>query len=451
LKGINNMFENMNEEQAKKQILEMVSEYCDTYHAVKPYEEGDRISYARRVYDHSEMVNLVDSSLEFWLTSGRYTDIFEAEFAKYLGVKFCSLVNSGSSANLNAFMALTSPLLKDRRINRGDEVITVAAGFPTTVAPVIQYGAIPVFVDVTIPQYNIDVTKLESALSSKTKAVMVAHTLGNPFDLKAVKEFCTKHNLWLIEDNCDALGSKYVIDGEEKFTGTIGDIGTSSFYPPHHMTMGEGGAVYTNNPLLHKCIRSMRDWGRDCICPSGKDNFCGHRFDKQYGELPLGYDHKYVYSHFGYNLKATDLQAAVGCAQLVKFPSFVERRRHNFDRLKAALAGVEDKLILPVPCENSKPSWFGFLITCKEGVDRRKIVEYIESQNIQTRMLFAGNLIKHPCFDEMRATGEGFRIAGDLTNTDRIMNDTFWVGVYPGMTDEMIDNMAKTIKKACEL
>ncbi len=451
MKGINNMFENMNEEQAKKQILEMVSEYCDTYHAVKPYEEGDRISYARRVYDHSEMVNLVDSSLEFWLTSGRYTDIFEAEFAKYLGVKFCSLVNSGSSANLNAFMALTSPLLKDRRINRGDEVITVAAGFPTTVAPVIQYGAIPVFVDVTIPQYNIDVTKLESALSSKTKAVMVAHTLGNPFDLKAVKEFCTKHNLWLIEDNCDALGSKYVIDGEEKFTGTIGDIGTSSFYPPHHMTMGEGGAVYTNNPLLHKCIRSMRDWGRDCICPSGKDNFCGHRFDKQYGELPLGYDHKYVYSHFGYNLKATDLQAAVGCAQLVKFPSFVERRRHNFDRLKAALAGVEDKLILPVPCENSKPSWFGFLITCKEGVDRRKIVEYIESQNIQTRMLFAGNLIKHPCFDEMRATGEGFRIAGDLTNTDRIMNDTFWVGVYPGMTDEMIDNMAKTIKKACEL
>ncbi|HUM24503.1 MAG TPA: lipopolysaccharide biosynthesis protein RfbH [Saccharofermentans sp.] len=445
------MFENMNEEQAKKQILEMVSEYCDTYHAVKPYEEGDRISYARRVYDHSEMVNLVDSSLEFWLTSGRYTDIFEAEFAKYLGVKFCSLVNSGSSANLNAFMALTSPLLKDRRINRGDEVITVAAGFPTTVAPVIQYGAIPVFVDVTIPQYNIDVTKLESALSSKTKAVMVAHTLGNPFDLKAVKEFCTKHNLWLIEDNCDALGSKYVIDGEEKFTGTIGDIGTSSFYPPHHMTMGEGGAVYTNNPLLHKCIRSMRDWGRDCICPSGKDNFCGHRFDKQYGELPLGYDHKYVYSHFGYNLKATDLQAAVGCAQLVKFPSFVERRRHNFDRLKAALAGVEDKLILPVPCENSKPSWFGFLITCKEGVDRRKIVEYIESQNIQTRMLFAGNLIKHPCFDEMRATGEGFRIAGDLTNTDRIMNDTFWVGVYPGMTDEMIDNTAKTIKKACEL
>ena len=451
MKGINNMFENINEEQAKKQILEMVSEYCDTYHAVKPYEEGDRISYARRVYDHSEMVNLVDSSLEFWLTSGRYTDIFEAEFAKYLGVKFCSLVNSGSSANLNAFMALTSPLLKDRRINRGDEVITVAAGFPTTVAPVIQYGAIPVFVDVTIPQYNIDVTKLESALSSKTKAVMVAHTLGNPFDLKAVKEFCTKHNLWLIEDNCDALGSKYVIDGEEKFTGTIGDIGTSSFYPPHHMTMGEGGAVYTNNPLLHKCIRSMRDWGRDCICPSGKDNFCGHRFDKQYGELPLGYDHKYVYSHFGYNLKATDLQAAVGCAQLVKFPSFVERRRHNFDRLKAALAGVEDKLILPVPCENSKPSWFGFLITCKEGVDRRKIVEYIESQNIQTRMLFAGNLIKHPCFDEMRATGEGFRIAGDLTNTDRIMNDTFWVGVYPGMTDEMIDNMAKTIKKACEL
>lgn len=442
------MFENMTEEQAKKQILGMVSEYCDKYHAVKPYEEGDRIPYARRVYDHEEMVNLVDSSLEFWLTAGRYTDKFEKAFAEYLGVKFCSLVNSGSSANLNAFMALTSPLLGDRRIRRGDEVITVAAGFPTTVAPVIQYGAIPVFVDVTIPQYNIDVTKLEDAYSDKTKAVMIAHTLGNPFDLGAVKAFCEKHNLWLVEDNCDALGSKYVINGEERFTGTIGDIGTSSFYPPHHMTMGEGGAVYTNNPLLHKAIRSMRDWGRDCICPSGKDNFCGHRFDRQYGELPLGYDHKYVYSHFGYNLKATDMQAAVGCAQIVKFPSFVERRRHNFDRLWEALKGTEDKYILPVPCENSKPSWFGFMITCKDGVDRRKVVEYIESHGVQTRMLFAGNLTKHPCFDEMRASGEGFRVVGDLSNTDRIMNDTFWVGVYPGMTDEMIDYMAKTIREA---
>lgn len=443
------MFEGMTEAKAKEQILEMVAAYCDTYHNQgKAFEEGNRIPYARRVYDHEEMVNLVDSSLEFWLTAGRYTDQFEDAFAKYLGVRFCSLVNSGSSANLCAFMALTSPLLKERAIMRGDEVITVAAGFPTTVAPVIQYGAIPVFVDVTIPQYNIDVTKLEAALSPKTKAVMVAHTLGNPFDLKAVKEFCTKNNLWLVEDNCDALGSKYTIDGEEKFTGTIGDIGTSSFYPPHHMTMGEGGAVYTNNALLHKAIRSMRDWGRDCICPSGKDNFCGHRFDKQYGELPLGYDHKYVYSHFGYNLKATDMQAAVGCAQIVKFPSFVERRRHNFDRLKAALAGLEDKIILPEPCENSRPSWFGFLITCKEGVDRNHVVEYVEGKGVQTRMLFAGNLIKHPCFDDMRKSGEGYRVVGELTNTDRIMNDTFWVGVYPGMTDEMIDYMAKTIREA---
>ncbi len=445
------MFENMTEDQAKKQILDMVSEYCDTYHNQKPpFQEGDRIPYASRVYGHEEMCNLVDSALEFWLTSGRYTDEFEKKFADYLGVKFCSLVNSGSSANLNAFMALTSPLLKDRAIRRGDEVITVAAGFPTTVAPVIQYGAVPVFVDVTIPQYNIDVTKLEEAYSEKTKAVMIAHTLGNPFDLKEVKAFCDRHGLWLVEDNCDALGSKYILDGEERFTGTVGDIGTSSFYPPHHMTMGEGGAVYTNDPLLHKCIRSFRDWGRDCICPSGRDNMCGHRFDGKHGELPEGYDHKYVYSHFGYNLKATDMQASIGCAQIVKFPSFVERRRHNFDRLKAALAGTEDKLILPEACPNSIPSWFGFLITCKEGVDRKKVVPYIESKGVQTRMLFAGNLTKHPCFDEMRESGEGYRIVGTLENTDRIMDDTFWVGVYPGMTDAMIDYMAKTIREAIE-
>ena len=442
------MFDNKNELEAREEILAMVDEYCKKYHNQKQYKEGDRISYASRVYDSQEMMNLVDSALEFWLTSGRYTDEFEKKLGEYLNVKYVSVVNSGSSANLNAFMALTSPLLGERRINRGDEIITVAAGFPTTVTPAIQYGAVPVFVDVTIPQYNIDVTKLEEAYSDKTKAVMIAHTLGNPFDLSAVKEFCDKHNLWLVEDNCDALGSKYTINGEEKFTGTIGDIGTSSFYPPHHMTMGEGGAVYTNNPLLNKCIRSFRDWGRDCVCPSGKDNLCGHRFDKQYGELPLGYDHKYVYSHFGYNLKATDMQTAVGCAQLEKFPSFVERRRHNFDRLRAALADIEDKVILPVPCDNSRPSWFGFLITVREGLDRKAIVEYIESHGVQTRNLFAGNLIKHPCFDEMRATGEGYRVVGTLDNTDRIMRDTFWVGVYPGMTDEMIDYMAKTIKEA---
>ena len=439
----------MNEKEARSQILSLVADYCREFHNKKEaFKEGDRIPYASRVYNEDEMVNLVDSALEFWLTSGRYTDEFEAELARYLGVRYCSLVNSGSSANLLAFMALTSPLLGERRICRGDEIITVAAGFPTTVTPAIQYGAVPVFVDVAIPQYNIDVTKLEAALSEKTKAVILAHTLGNPFDLKAVKAFCDAHGLWLVEDNCDALGSRYEIDGEMKFTGTIGDIGTSSFYPPHHMTMGEGGAVYTDNALLNKIIRSFRDWGRDCVCPSGCDNLCGHRFDRQYGELPLGYDHKYVYSHFGYNLKATDMQAAVGCAQLKKFPSFVERRKHNFARLHKALEGTEDRLILPVACEHSDPSWFGFLITCREGVDRNKVVQYVEEHGVQTRMLFAGNLIKHPCFDEMRKTGEGYRVSGTLENTDRIMADTFWVGVYPGMTDEMIDYMAKTIKEA---
>jgi CDP-6-deoxy-D-xylo-4-hexulose-3-dehydrase len=441
------------QEQARQEILDLVAEYCENYHIKnkKQFEPGDRIPYASRVYDSAEMVNLVDSALEFWLTSGRFTDEFEAKLAKYLGVRYCALVNSGSSANLVAFMTLTSPLLGDRQIRRGDEIITVAAGFPTTVTPMIQYGAVPVFVDVTIPQYNIDVTQLEEALSEKTKAVMIAHTLGNPFDLAAVKSFCDKHNLWLVEDNCDALGSRYTIDGEERFTGAIGDIGTSSFYPPHHMTMGEGGAVYTDNPLLNKIIRSFRDWGRDCVCPSGHDNLCGHRFDKQYGELPLGYDHKYVYSHFGYNLKATDMQAAIGCAQLDKFPSFVERRRHNFDRLKAALADTTDQLILPEAAENSRPSWFGFLITCKEGVDRNKIVQYVESQGVQTRMLFAGNLTKHPCFDQMRAEGTGYRVVGDLHVADRIMRDTFWIGVYPGMSDEMIDYMAEKIHEALKL
>lgn len=443
------MFENMTEDQAKEQILNMVSAYCDTYHnKQKQFQEGDRISYASRVYDHEEMRNLVDSALEFWLTSGRYTDEFEKAFAKYLGVRFCSLVNSGSSANLNAFMALTSPLLGDRQVRPGDEMITVAAGFPTTVTPAIQYGVVPVFIDVTIPQYNLDVEQLEAALSEKTKVVMAAHTLGNPFDLKAVKGFCDRHGLWLIEDNCDALGSKYMIDGKEYFTGTIGDIGTSSFYPPHHMTMGEGGAVYTNDPLLNKCIRSFRDWGRDCVCVSGRDNLCGHRFDRQYGELPIGYDHKYVYSHFGYNLKATDMQAAIGCAQIKKFPEFVERRRYNFERLLNSLGECRDKLILPEPCEGARPSWFGFLITCKPGVERNKVVSYLEKKGVQTRMLFAGNLTKHPCFDQMRKEGKGYRIVGDLRNTDRIMNDTFWVGVYPGMTDQMLDYMAKTIKEA---
>ena len=438
------------EAQARQEILEMVADYCRTYHAKKPYEKGDRIPYASRVYDEAEMVNLVDSSLEFWLTAGRYTDEFEAKLAAYLGVPYACLVNSGSSANLLAFMTLTSPLLGDRRVFPGDEVITVAAGFPTTVTPMIQYGAVPVFVDVTIPEYNIDVTMLEKALSDKTKAVMIAHTLGMPFDVAAVKAFCDKHNLWLVEDNCDALGSEVLVDGKMMKTGTVGDLGTSSFYPPHHMTMGEGGAVYTKNPLLSKIMRSMRDWGRDCVCRSGQDNRCNHRFDGQYGELPRGYDHKYVYSHFGYNLKATDMQAAVGCAQIEKFPSFVERRRHNFAYLYKKLEGAADMLILPKALDGSNPSWFGFMLTCKEGVDREKVVPYIESKGIQTRMLFAGNLTRHPCFDEMRASGKGYRVVGDLANTDEIMRRTFWVGVYPGMTDEMLDTMAEVILEALE-
>ena len=444
------MFHNMTELEARKTILKQIEAYCNKFHNQKQYKRGDRIPYASRVYDSHEMVNLVDSALEFWLTSGRYTEAFEQEVAEYLEVRICSLVNSSSSANLLAFMALTSPLLGEKRVKRGDEVITVAAGFPTTVAPMIQYGAVPVFVDVTIPQYNINVEMLEAAFSDKTKAVMIAHTLGNPFDLKCVKEFCSRHNIWLVEDNCDALGSQYELDGVWRLTGTIGDIGTSSFYPPHHMTMGEGGAVYTNDPLLNRIVRSFRDWGRDCACPSGHDNMCGHRFDRQYGELPLGYDHKYVYSHFGYNLKATDMQAAVGCAQIEKFPGFVERRRHNFARLFHGLEDLQDKLILPEACENSRPSWFGFMITCKEGVDRNHLVQELENRGIQTRMLFAGNLTKHPCFDEMREQKQGYRVAGELTNTDRIMRDTFWIGVYPGMTDEMVDTMIAGIHEVCK-
>lgn len=445
------------EQQAREEILQLVREYCEKYHNQKEYHEGDRIPYASRVYDSAEMTNLVDSALEFWLTSGRYTEQFERDFAKYLDVKYCSLVNSGSSANLLAFMALTSPLLGERAIRRGDEVITVAAGFPTTVAPIIQYGAVPVFVDVTIPQYNIDVNMLEEAFTDRTKAVMIAHTLGNPFDLKAVNAFCKEHNIWLVEDNCDALGSTYTLEGKIRLTGTVGDIGTSSFYPPHHMTMGEGGAVYTNNPLLHKCVRSFRDWGRDCVCPSGRDNLCGHRFDGQYGELPKGYDHKYVYSHFGYNLKATDLQAAIGCAQLDKFPGFVERRKHNFRRLKDGLLAADqdgyitDRLILPEACENSEPSWFGFVITCKDGINREKVVRYLENNGVQTRMLFAGNMTRQPCFDGMRAGEVGYRVVGELNNTDRIMADTFWIGVYPGMTDVMIDYMVRVLVEAVRI
>ncbi len=443
------IFDGMAESEARKRILDEVSAYYEAFHSKDDtFVPGDRIAYASRVYDQAEMVNLADASLEFWLTSGRYTDRFERDLARYLDVRYCSLVNSGSSANLLAFMALTQPELGERRIKRGDEIITVACGFPTTVAPIIQYGAVPVFCDITIPQYNIDVTQLESALSDKTKAVMAAHTLGNPFDLKAVRDFCDAHKLWLIEDNCDALGSRYTLEGVARLTGSMGDIGTSSFYPPHHMTMGEGGAVYTNDAQLDRIIRSLRDWGRDCSCPSGKDNCCGHRFDMQLGELPRGYDHKYTYSRFGYNLKATDLQAAIGCAQLEKLPAFVERRRDNFTRLHDGLSDLQDKLILPAAEPNSDPSWFGFLITCKDGTDRTDVVCALEAKNIQTRALFAGNIVRHPCFDEMRVSGEGYCVIGDLPVTNRVMDDTFWIGVYPEMTDAKLDYMIEAIHEA---
>lgn len=439
-----------NETQARDEIKALVTKYYHEFKETKEeYKAGDRITYAARVFDEKEMCALTDAMLDFWLTTGRFAEQFEKNFADWLGVKYAHLVNSGSSANLIAFSALTAPELKDRQIKKGDEVITVACGFPTTVTPIIQYGAIPVFVDMAIPQYNVDITMLEEALTEKTKAVMIAHTLGNPFDLFAVKDFCDKHQLWLIEDNCDALGSEYTINGKTKFTGTWGDIGTSSFYPPHHMTMGEGGCVYTDNPLLHRLILSYRDWGRDCVCPSGHDNFCGHRFDGQYGELPKGYDHKYVYSHFGYNLKVTDMQAAIGCEQLKKFPSFIEKRRHNWNRLHKALESIQDKIILPEPAVNSNPSWFGFLISIKPetGIYRNDVTKYIEDHNIQTRLLFSGNLIKHPCFDQIRGTS-AYRTIGDLKNTEFIMNNTFWVGVYPGMSDAMIDYMAQIIIKA---
>lgn len=438
------------EKEAREKIKALVAEYYHDFKEPKESKEnfnpGDRVSYASRVYDEKEMQSLTDAMLDFWLTTGRFSDEFEKKFAEWIGVKYAHLVNSGSSANLIAFMTLTAPELGSRQIKRGDEVITVACGFPTTVTPVIQYGAVPVFVDVTVPQYNIDTAMLEEALSEKTKAVMIAHTLGNPFDIKAVKAFCDKHNLWLVEDNCDALGTQYTIDGETKFSGTWGDIGTSSFYPPHHMTMGEGGCVYTDNPKLNRLILSFRDWGRDCICPSGHDNFCGHRYDGQFGRLPKGYDHKYVYSHFGYNLKVTDMQAAIGVEQLKKFPSFIEKRRHNWDRLHKELEAAQDKIILPEPAEDSRPSWFGFVISVRPdtGIDRNAITRYIEDHNVQTRLLFSGNLTKHPCFDQIRDT-DAYRVVGSLDTTDFIMNNTFWVGVYPGMTDAMIDYMAEII------
>ena len=439
-------------EELKAQILELTREYYKEVHAQKKeFEPGKSfVHYGGRYFNDEEMVNLVDSSLDFWLTQGPWTHKFERRLADWLGVKFCAVTNSGSSANLLAFYTLTSHKLGDRRIKKSDEVITVAAGFPTTVTPIIQYGAIPVFVDVALPGFDIDINQLEAAYSPKTKAVMMAHSLGNPFNLKAVLAFCEKHNLWLIEDNCDALGSEYTIDGVTKKTGTWGHIGTSSFYPPHHMTMGEGGAVYTNDPLLNKITLSFRDWGRDCWCASGVDNTCRMRFTGQFGELPQGYDHKYVYSHFGFNLKITDMQAAVGCAQLEKLDQIVTARRANYQMLYDGLKDVPG-LILPVAEANSNPSWFGFLIAVKEdaGFTRNELTGYLEQNKIQTRNLFAGNLTKHPCFDEMRQTGEGYRIVGELKNTDFVMTNGFWLGVFPGMTKEMNEWMIKCIKTFC--
>lgn len=435
------------QEQLKQEILQKTKEYYELVHKPtqdKKFVDGQtRVNYAGRVFDEKEMQYLVDSSLDFWLTYGDYSKKFEKALSKYLGVRYAFLVNSGSSANLLAFFALTSPLLKDRQIKRGDEVITVAAGFPTTVAPIVQYGAVPVFVDIELDHINIDINELLKALSSKTKAVMIAHTLGNPFNIKAIKEFCDKHNLWLIEDNCDALGSTY----EGKLTGTWGDIGTSSFYPPHHITMGEGGAVYTDNPLLKKIILSMRDWGRDCWCESGVDNTCGCRFSKTFGSLPKGYDHKYVYSHFGFNLKVSDMQAAIGCAQLEKFPKFVEKRKENRNKLYEGLKDLEEFYLVKAQ-PNSDPSWFGFMLILKDGLkfSRNEIVEFLEANQIQTRNLFAGNMTKHPVFDSL-ILNKDYKIIGDLKITNKIMNDGFWIGLYPGMSDEAIKYMIKKIRE----
>ncbi len=445
------MLRNRMEKVLRSRVLHAAKKYYDFTLKKKNecFMPGDRICYGGRVFDDKELSCLIGASLDFWLTAGRYSSKFESGLAEFLHVRYCSLVNSGSSANLLAFMALTSPELGDRRITIGDEVITVAAGFPTTVAPIIQCGAVPVFIDVELPGCNLDCSQLEQAYSARTKAVMAAHTLGNPFDLEKVKAFCDRHQLWLIEDNCDALGSKVLIDGVWQYTGTIGDIGTSSFYPPHHITTGEGGAVYTNSPMLKQLIDSLRDWGRDCCCPPGKDNLCKNRFSRKFSQLPYGYDHKYVYSHFGYNFKMTEMQASIGCAQLDKLNGFIKARKDNWMFLRDELACLSDTFILPEPAWNSDPSWFGFLMVVKEdaGFTRNEIINYLEAAGIQTRMLFAGNLTRHPCFDEMRAKGEGYRIAGELRNTDILMERGFWLGVYPGLTDEMREYVVTKIRE----
>ena len=442
----------------RAQIRALTAEYYRaTWGEPAPFVPGEtRLAYGGRVFDEDELDLLVDASLDFWLTYGRYSARFEEELGTYLGVKHCLLVNSGSSANLLAFMALTSEKLGERRICRGDEVITVAAGFPTTVAPIVQYGAVPVFVDVRPDTANVDVERLEAAVGPLTKAVFLAHTLGNPFDVEAVLGVCEQHGLWLIEDNCDALGSLY----GGRLTGGFGHIATSSFYPPHHMTMGEGGAVYTDDAQLAEILASLRDWGRDCTCRSGQDDRCGHRFSHQFGTLPFGYDHKYVFSEFGYNLKVTEMQAAVGCAQLAKLPEFTRLRREHHATLSRLLAPLADLLHVQEATPGSEPSWFGLLLMLTDearaaGLTRETLVAHLEAAKIQTRMLFAGNVIRQPCFDAMRAAVEagrsdaGYRVAGDLAATDCIMNDAFWVGVYPGLSDEMVTHVAETIAGAC--
>jgi CDP-4-dehydro-6-deoxyglucose reductase, E1 len=428
-------------------IFHLIGVHYKTFHTEKTFvPEKSRINCAGRVYDDKEMASLVDSALDFWLTAGRFESDFVKEFSEILDVKHVITTNSGSSANLLALSCLTSPLLQERRLLPGDEVITAAAGFPTTVNPIIQNQLVPVFVDVTIPSYNVDISQLELARSERTKAVILAHTLGNPFDLSAVMDFVKKYNLWLIEDCCDAVGSKY----KGQYVGTYGDLATVSFYPAHHITMGEGGCVLTNNPLLDKLVKSFRDWGRDCWCETGTDNTCGKRFNWQLGNLPYGYDHKYTYSHIGYNLKLTDMQAAIGVAQLKKLPSFIEIRRRNFQILYEGLKDLEEFFILPEATPESEPSWFGFPIAVKSDAPftRNQVIEYLEKNKIATRLLFGGNIVRQPAFCNSDIK---YRVVGDLKNSDFIMNQVFWIGVYPGMTTEMIDFILKSFRELTKL
>jgi CDP-4-dehydro-6-deoxyglucose reductase, E1 len=427
----------------RSQILDLVAEYHQEAFPQKDFIPGTTsVPVSGKVFDATELQYLVDSSLDFWLTTGRFAAEFERKLADWIGVKHCALVNSGSSANLVALTALTSPQLGDRRLQPGDEVITVAAGFPTTVNPIFQNQLVPVFVDIKLPTYDIDITQLEAALSTKTKAIMIAHTLGNPFNLTGVMQFAEQHNLWVIEDNCDALGSLY----QRRKTGTFGHLATLSFYPAHHITTGEGGAVLTNDTRLKKIVESFRDWGRDCWCNPGVDNSCNKRFGWQLGDLPPGYDHKYTYSHIGYNLKLTDMQAAVGLAQLDKLPQFIEQRRQNFEFLYQQLQDLEDVLILPEATSGSEPSWFGFILSVRDTADftRDELVQYLEKNLIATRLLFGGNLIRQPAYKDLN-----YRVVGDLSNTDRVMNNAFWIGLYPGLTEEMLKYTASIIRQFC--